>query len=988
MARKRKIGKRDTPLLLGALGAAALCAAPTAAQIPNPYGPNPLVTGKKITLPPLGTQTAVGSLPMNMILTPDGRYAISSDMGFRQALVSVSTVTGRLAQPVTAPAPTNTDGSPAGFPASAAILQFGPAQSDGTYGPQGLYYGLAVKANGDGSSTLYAAQGANSSVAVVNVSASGALSLTGTIALKKGDFPAGLALDSRGYLYIANNESYGAGLAADITTPGSLIVVNTATGAEVSRLPFVLPAGVLNVPTPTPTPFSPTNFPLAVAALPNGKVYVTSQRDGNVLVVDCADPAAPKAAGAIATGAHPISLLLNRDKSRLFVANAHSETVSVVNTATDTVASTILLVPSEAHGLPGFTPTGLALTPDESRLYVSLGDANAVGVVSLASGAVVGYIPAGWYPTAVVASPFKKQILVANAKGTQTRYPNPAYQQFSFAGQYDLNLIEGTVQTIPVPNSVEQARETRLVLDNNRLTAAAGTTRTRTVTAANPLAGINLKAGGIKHVIYIVEENRTYDQVLGDVPQGTGDPSLVLFGRDVTPNLHALAQRFVLLDNFYDCGEASGDGWPWSTQGQASEYVIKNLPYNYSGRGRNYDFEGTNQNYPVGGFPATDPYGQPLVPASPFHDPTRGGAAPPIPDVSLAPGGHIWDDAQKNIDLTGTGLTTKYRNYGFFAVFGDNVNTPDNYPADAGLQPAGHDGGGVTDIDFRRYDAAYADSEGPQQALTATGKASCLYPTTAYGHYAMPSRFSEWNREFQQLLAKDPSGNAVPAFETVRLMHDHTQGLSAGRHTPRSEVADNDYAVGQLVEAVSKSPVWNSTAIFVIEDDAQDGPDHVDAHRSTCYVISPYIRRASVDHTFYNTDSVLKTMELLLNIPPMNQYDAVATPILDFGAAPSENAGAYTATLPDTSILCEVAPAAPKTSALFPLEALSAKMDFVHPDSAPARLLNEIVWKSVKGVRSRMPAPRHSGLILARKASPKAAGHTAAHAAAKDRDDD
>ena len=257
------------------------------------------------------------------------------------------------------------------------------------------------------------------------------------------------------------------------------------------------------------------------------------------------------------------------------------------------------------------------MTPDESRLYVSLGDFNAVGVVDLAKYSVIGYIPVGWYPTAVVASPFKAQILVANAKGTQTRYPNPGYQQYSFAGQYDLNLIEGNVQTIPVPNSTQLAMDTQIVLDNNRLGQLAGT-------PPNPLASIGLQAGKIKHVIYIIKENRTYDQILGDEPYGNGDPSLALFGREVTPNLHALAERFVLLDNFYDCGEASGDGWPWSTQGQASEYVIKNLPYNYSGRGRNYDFEGANNNYPVGGFPATDPYGAPLVPVLAVPRPDQG----------------------------------------------------------------------------------------------------------------------------------------------------------------------------------------------------------------------------------------------------------------------------------------------------------------------------------------------------------------------------
>ncbi len=951
-----------------AAAAVALLGSAATAQTPAPPSAvNPLVTGKSITLPPLGSTTNVGSLPMNMIVTPDGKFAISTDMGFRESLHVLSTTTGK-------------DAGPA--------LVFGPDAGNTTFGPNGLYYGLAAQSNPDGSSTIYASEGTvtapaksglpnTGAVAVVNVSPAGTLTLAKTITLKNpGDFPAGVALDSRGYLYVAINENYGAGSIANITTPGSLAIINTSTGAEVGRYSFAEAAGNLTLGGGNTASFTPSNFPLSVAALSDGsKVYVSSQRDNAVYVLNCASPAAPTQSAALATGQHPISLLLNKAQTKLYVANAHSETVSVVNTTNNTVAATVLLQPTGTRGLSGVTPTGLGLTPDESRLYVSLGDMNAIGVVDTASNALIGYIPAGWYPTAVVASPVKPVILVANAKGTLTRYPNPSYQQFSFANQYDLNIIEGNVETIRVPGASQLASYTQMTLANNKIAAIANP-------APSPLAGINLAAqNGIKHVFYIIKENRTYDQVLGDLPQGNGDSSLVLFGKNVTPNLHALASRFVLLDNFYDCAEASGDGWPWSTQGQASEYVIKNLPYNYSGRGRNYDFEGANNNYPVGGFPATDPYGQPLVPSSPFRDPATG-AAPAIHDVSVAPGGHIWDDVQENVNLAGTGLTTKYRNYGFFALFGDNVNTPDNYPTDLGLQPAGHDGGGVTDIDFREYDATYPDSEGPAAV-------SSLYPRAAYGHYNAPSRYTEWNREFQQMLAAKPDGSTVPAFETVRFMHDHTQGVSVvtdstgnyirSNHLPTAEVADNDYGIGQFVQAISSSPIWNSSAIFVIEDDAQDGPDHVDCHRSTCYVISPFIKKSSVDHTFYNTDSVLKTMELLLNIPPMNQYDATANPILDFDTTAS-NTGVYTATQPAASILSGLAPAPTSSSrALLPLETLCATMDFVHPDSAPAAVLNEVIWKSVKGMHSKMPAIRHATSLLGKT--------PAAHTARKDSDE-
>ena len=923
-----------------------------------------LVTGKKITLPPVGPVQNVGSLPMNMIATPDGQYVITTDMGFRQALVvlraSDGTIAGRLEFPNPAPTQTN-----------------------------GLYYGLAIKANGDGTSTLYAAQGGNASIAILSVGANGALTQTGTIAMKTGDFPAGLALDSRGYLYVAVNEFSASGVDLRIvTSPGSLAVINTATGVETSRYSFNAQL---------------SNFPLAVAALADGsKIYVSSQRDGAVYALNAANPAAtPVLAGVLPTGAHPDALLLNRAQSRLFIANAHSDTVTIVNTANNAVLGTILLRPTGATTIAGATPTNLALSPDETTLYVTLGDMNAVAVVALnnlTNSVVTGYIPTGWYPTGVYATAGKK-LLVSNAKGTQTRYPNNApYGPNGSFGTYDLNVIEGNVEFIGVPNKATLALQTQQVAANNVITPT-------TATPPNPLAGIGLAAGKIKHVVYIIKENRTYDQVLGDLtdaqgnPLGNGDPSLTLFGQAVTPNLHALAQRFVLLDNFYDCGEASGDGWPWSTQGIATEYVIKNLPYNYSGRGRQYDFEGQNNGYPVGGFPARDPNGK-------LNSALFPNGAPAIPDVSEAPAHHIWDNVLTNLSLAGTGLTSKFRNYGFFTTFGVASGTtpllPDNYPTAVGLLPPGHDLAGNTDFDFRRFDTDYADSDAPQiyhdQLLAAgdtTGAARALYALPTYGTHNAPSRFSEFKTEFSQMLANDPTGSSVPAFMTVRFMKDHTAGVSAGIHTPRAEVSDNDYGVGQFVDLLSHSAIWNNTAIFVIEDDAQDGQDHVDAHRSTCYVLSPYIKANSVDHTFYNTDSVLKTMELLLGLPPMSQYDAIANPILDFDNTNS-NSAVYNAILPAPAVINEIAAVAPKNSAMARLAKLTATMDFKHPDSADPRLLNEVIWKSVKGIGSNPPAPRHS-LALAAPAKPgkvapvgkaASAAHTQSKAKTARHDDD
>jgi len=279
---------------------------------------------------------------------------------------------------------------------------------------------------------------------------------------------------------------------------------------------------------------------------------------------------------------------------------------------------------------------------------------------------------------------------------------------------------------------------------------------------------------------------------------------------------------------------------------------------------------------------------------------------------------------------------------------------PDNYPTATGLLPAGVSLGGVSDYDYRRYDAAYADSDAP----TAYG---CPYPTAVYGHYNEPSRYSEWKREFDLMLAN----NSVPAFMTVRFMHDHTQGYSANVKSPLAQVADNDYAVGQLVEAISKSPIWQHTAIFVVEDDSQDGPDHVDAHRSTAYVISPYIKQSYVDHTFYNTDSVLKTMEMLLGLNPLTQYDAVAPAIVaPFDTVPS-NTAQFSAAPAAQTVMCGVNPALKALkpgSPMYKAAVESAKMNFDLPDSAPSAKLNQILWKSVKGPNSKMPKPRHSVL--------------------------
>jgi YVTN family beta-propeller protein len=349
---------------------------------------------------------------------------------------------------------------------------------------------------------------------------------------------------------------------------GALSVLDTTTGKMRARI---------TVP----------GYPFGVAAITTGpfadrKVYVTSEQRGTVSAVDVREG---RALRDVPTGANATALLLNRKQDRLFVANSGSDTVSILKTDSDTIEKTILLRPADARGLPSATPLGMALSPDEKTLYVALGDLNAVAVVDVGRGSVRGYIPVGWYPTAVALSPDGARLFVANAKGVNVRNPNDKPAEVAGDGsraRYIQNIIEGTVSTI-VLDGVDLRNETARVVANNRIQRDLVKVAQRA-----------LKNPGIEHVIYIIKENRTYDQVLSDLPVGNGDKSLLMFGRDVTPNQHALAERFVLLDNFYCCAEVSGDGWNWSTQGIANEYNARNVVYGYTGKNRTYDYEGTN----------------------------------------------------------------------------------------------------------------------------------------------------------------------------------------------------------------------------------------------------------------------------------------------------------------------------------------------------------------------------------------------------------
>ena len=926
-----------------------------------PSASNILVNGRRIT--PAGTTSGpVGIMPLNIVLSPDGRYAITTSSCISALLSTVRVSDGAVV-------------SSLAFPA------FDPSIPNG-----GLFYGLAFDPTPHNNTyTLYAAQGAYGTVAVLTLGSDGTLTQTGAIPAKPSagialympvDQPAGIAF-ANGTIYMANYFSITLG--ANYQPASTLSMYRASDGARLGSYKFMDEA---NTNTPS--------FPYAVVEKSDGsRAYVASQRDGCVYVLDTTDPGHIRLVSKIPNLTHPSALLLNKAQTLLYIANAGSDTISVVNVANDQlqVIATVLLRPSNVSNLPGVSPSGLALSPDEKTLYASLGDFNAVGVIDTGTNQLDGYIPVGWYPTALAAAPDGKALLVVNGWGTTAMNPNPQLDYLhpdvlginssgpipTWVGPpgpgYVLNSIPGNVSRIDLTKAIPSlAQSTAQVIQNNQNTPAMGSS------ADSILAGIGIKSGKIKHVIYIIKENRGYDQVLGDLPRGNRDPSLTIYGRTITPNQHALAERFILLDNFYNNAPVSGEGWVWCTQSLANAFTIKSIPYIYqlslATYQINYAFEGQVNGYVTGGYPAQDQDGNWL--STPSHLP-----ASPIPDVAEAPGGYIWDGVKK------AGLT--YRNYGFFLSAGAPStpyysSIPDNYPNKANLSPPGHiptppgQVAGFSDYDYRKFDFGYADSDAwvkygfnAKDLGLTTGNPPGYYASKNSPIQAQPSRFSEWNREFQEMLKQDPTGNNVPAFMMVRFMRDHTMGLNPAFGSPRAMMADNDYAVGELVQAVSNSPIWTSTVIFVIEDDAQFSNDHVDTHRSFCQVISPWIKKGTVDSHFYDTNSVLKSIELLLGLSPMSQYDHFSNPIMGGWDAAPNNSAPYTAILPPPDIIGEVNMNIASYDSKDPrlrLALLSSKMNWKVADAAPYRLLNEVLWKDAKGPNSKVPKPRVSKLAM------------------------
>jgi YVTN family beta-propeller protein len=675
-------------------------------------------------------------------------------------------------------------------------------------------------------------------------------------------------------------------------------------------------------------------YPFWVSIVGNNTAYVSSLRERELVVVGISG--APTVSTRIKLKGQPNKMTLNADQSRLYVAEDETDSVAVINTGTNTVLDDIAvtapygLLPASREKFKGNNTNSVTLSPDESTLYITNGNENDVAMVHLGGvglSRVEGLIPTGWYPNSVSLSGDGKYMYVVNGKSPTG--PNPGNckgltdalaNACAGTNGYNLQLVKAGFQSFPVPTPGELNKLTELVADNDHFQ--------RYVSEADREKMEELREK-IKHVIYIIKENRTYDQVLGDLPVGNGDPSLVEFGKDVTPNQHRLARKFVTLDNFYDSSEVSMDGWPWSTSARAPDVVEKQTAVNYAGRGLSYDSEGSNRNVNVGyGSLAARLGANPLTGPDPDLLPGNVDTAAPDSPSGEINKGYIWDAALKQ------GLSV--RNYGFF-------------------------------IDLVRYQlpsslAAYSLPELLDPSATKTTIAystnTALQPLTDPYFRGFDQIFPDYYRFLE--FKRDMDVNGLSQLTLVRLAHDHTGSFGTailGVNTPELQVADNDYAVGLVAETIAKSQYKDDTLIFVIEDDSQDGADHVDSHRSTAYVVGPYVKQHAVVSKAYNTVNLVRTMEDILGIGQLNLNDSVAVPMADvfdlhekdwsFTAHPSEMLYSTQLPLPVQTVSNKKF-ALPTHDAAY-WAAVTKGMDFSEEDKLDGKVYNQILWTGLKG---------------------------------------
>ncbi|MGA9294955.1 MAG: bifunctional YncE family protein/alkaline phosphatase family protein [Ignavibacteriaceae bacterium] len=768
-----------------------------------------LPNGWKLT--PAGTQIGIGELPLNLIITKDDKYALTSNSGTKENSISVVDLESE--------------------------KEIQRININKTW--RGIVFN-------DDDSKLYVS-GANNNLVYVYDFNSGHLSLSDSIIIGK-PFPDD-KISIAGLDYLAGKNI----LLAVSRMSNSLYVIDASDKKVIKQLKFEGECYDVKINHAGTYAFISLWSKASIAEIDLKTFSITN---------------------FINVGDHPNEILISKNDDRLFVADANNNTVSVVDLKTKKETEKIIssIKPDSPYGS---TPNAICFNNDGSVLIVANADNNYLALFDISQkdkSRSIGFIPVGWYPTSVKTLKSDK-IVVANGKGLSSlpnpKGPDPIVKGKGVTDEYIAYLFKGTLSIFNYPD-VKTLQSLSQQVYSNTPSVWKNSPEENSQQDIIP-ADFNYKGSNkIKHVFYIIKENRTYDQVFGDIPKGNGDSSICIFGRKYTPNEHVLVNTFTLFDNFYCDAEVSADGHNWSTAAYATDYVEKTWPVYYGHRGGYYDFEGGSE-------------------------------------IAAPSSGYIWNE------IINKGLSL--RNYGEFVE--EIEGKKDAYMS------RNEDLNKYTCPDFPGFDLKISD----------------LY------------RFKKWEKEFDDFERKD----SLPAFNLIRLPNDHTMGTEKGSLTPRAYVAQNDFALGLMVDKISKSKFWKESIIFVLEDDAQNGSDHVDAHRSTLLVISPYIKRNFVDHTMYSTSSVLKTIELILGLKPMTQFDQSAIPIV-VPVTDQPDFETYNAVNPLIDI-------EQKNMADAYGSERSSQFNFAEEDDIPDVELNEIIWKSIKGKDSEMPPPVRSAFV-------------------------
>jgi YVTN family beta-propeller protein len=777
---------------------------------PGKISANKILLSNGWSLSPAGYQIEVGDLPLRMAINPDQTFAVVTNNGYSKPVLSVVDLkTKQVTQ-------------------SVAI--------------KNTWLGIKFYNNGK----KLAVSGGNENLIYLYDFNKGNLKLTDSIVIGK-PFPkekisiAGLDIDDElQRLYFVTRED-NCFYAVDIKTRQVLKKIELKEQGYTCLL-------------------SRNNTLIYVSVWGAKKVLVIDSKNYNVL-------------NEIEVESHPTDIIEDKNGKRVFVTNTNENSVSVIDVEKRRVVETISisLYPSSPCGS---TPNSLEISNDGKKLYVANADNNCLVVVDISvynNSKSSGFIPVGWYPTCVKC--VDDNLLVLNGKGSigsreNINGPQPTDKKQGRKVEYIGGMFLGSLSFIEYPDKAKLAEYSRQVYENSPYMD----NKKHELTEKNPIPNADNSKSPIKYVFYIIKENRTYDQIFGDVTKGNGDPNLCLFPEKITPNHHKLANEFVLFDNFYVDAEVSADGHNWSMAAYATDYVEKTWPTLYGGRGGSYDYEGGKK-------------------------------------ISSPAKGYIWDYCKRH--------NVSYRVYGEFVenvvMRGDSVKPVVDALVDH------------VDPYFRGFDMSYKDVD----------------------------RVKEWEREFD-LFAKNGD---LPSFQIIRLGSDHTSGTATGKRSPFAMVADNDLAVGMVIEKISKSKFWKESAIFILEDDAQNGPDHVDAHRSPVLIVSPFVKRGIVDSRMYSTSSVLRTMELVLGLPPMSQYDAAALPFYH-SFTMDANFTPYEKIIPGVDM-------EEKNIANAYGQKECDKYDFSEADRIPDFEFSEIVWKSIK--KSEMPPVRRSVFVMTGK---------------------